>query len=233
VSVKTRVGYNQVQIDEWIPLLLSEGIAALTVHARTRKDLSLVPAQWDYLKQVVAIRDRIAPETVIIGNGDVTTPESAAMMFEETGCAGVSIGRGAFYNPWIFLHTREFLQMGVVPPEPSFEERIRVMCRHLDLMVEIFGEVLGCRMFRKVAPWYSKRFGPANEFNKKVVQVSSKAEFHKLLENYLRWRQQFLDLDGNLKPNYRPPPMVPSFMQEPAVAERTQIPVPKGPVEVW
>jgi tRNA-dihydrouridine synthase len=205
------------------------GVAAIFVHGRTREQGFAGTVNLKGIRSVVQAVKSIP----VIGNGDVTTPEAAAMMFEETGCAGVSIGRGAFYNPWIFLHTREFLQMGVVPPEPSFEERIRVMCRHLDLMVEIFGEVLGCRMFRKVAPWYSKRFGPANEFNKKVVQVSSKAEFHKLLENYLRWRQQFLDLDGNLKPNYRPPPMVPSFMQEPAVAERTQIPVPKGPVEVW
>ena len=89
-------------------------------------------------------------------------------------------------------------------------------------------------MFRKVAPWYSKRFGPANEFNKKVVLVATRAEFHEILENYIKWRLQFLDENGQLKPTYRPPPMVASFMQpEPAVAQREHIPVPKGPVEVW
>ena len=107
------------------------------------------------------------------------------------------------------------------------------MWRHLDLMVQIFGDEHGCRMFRKVAPWYSKRFGPANEFNKRVVQISSRAEFHDVLEGYLRWRQQFLNEDGELKPRFQPPPMVASFMQEPAAATRQQIPVPKGPVEVW
>jgi len=122
---------------------------------------------------------------------------------------------------------------GELLPEPSFEERIRVMCRHLDLMVEVFGEAHGCRMFRKVAPWYSKRFGPMHEFNKRIVQVSSKAEFHDILENYLRWRQQFLDDAGLLKPQYRPAPLVASFMQEPDAAQRSSIPVPKGPVEVW
>ena len=155
------------------------------------------------------------------------------MMFEETGCAGVSIGRGAFYNPWIFRHTREFLETGELPPETEFEERVRVMCRHLDLMVEVFGEELGCRMFRKVAPWYAKRFGPANEFNKKVVLMSTRAEFQEILQNYCKWREQFLDEKGELKPAYRPAPMMASFMQEPAVAQRTEIPVPKGPVEVW
>ena len=154
-------------------------------------------------------------------------------MFDQTGCAGVSIGRGAFYNPWIFLHTADFLRTGELPPEPAFAERIRVLCRHLDLMVEVFGETHSCRMFRKVAPWYSKRFGPANEFNKRVVKVSDRAEFQDILESYLRWRQQFLDEGGELRPQYQPAPMVASFMQEPGVARRESIPVPKGPVEVW
>ena len=122
---------------------------------------------------------------------------------------------------------------GELLPEPPFAERVRVMCRHLDLMVEVFGEELGCRMFRKVAPWYAKRFGPANEFNKRVVQVSTRAEFLTVLENYQRWRQQFLDERGELLPRFQPPEMVASFMRDPASTTREHIPVPKGPVEVW
>jgi hypothetical protein len=123
----------------------------------------------------------------------------------------------------------------MLPPEPTFSERVRVMCRHLDLMVEVFGEELGCRMFRKVAPWYAKRFGPCHEFNKKVVRVSTRAEFQDVLENYIRWRQQFLDETGELQLRFRPPPMVASFMREsePSSIQREQISVPKGPVEVW
>jgi hypothetical protein len=116
--------------------------------------------------------------------------------------------------------------------EPPFAERVRIMCRHLDLMVEVFGEELACRMFRKVAPMYSRRFGPVSEFNKHVVLVSTRAQFHDVLKNYLRWRQQFLDEAGELQPRYRPPPMVASFMQEPGDAP-AKISVPKGPVEVW
>ena len=100
---------------------------------------------------------------------------SRAAMFERTGCTGVSVGRGAFYNPWIFKHTREYRETGVLPPEPGFNERVKVMCRHLELMVDVFGEGHGCMMFRKVAPWYAKRFGPARMFNKQVVRVSSRA----------------------------------------------------------
>jgi len=169
----------------------------------------------------------------VIGNGDVTTPDAARKMIDETGCAGVSIGRGAFYNPWIFLHTGQYLRTAELLPEPGFGERVRVMCRHLDLMVEVFGEEHGCRLFRKVAPWYAKRFGPANLFNKRVVTISSKAEFHEILSAYLDWRQQFLDEMGELRLQYQPPPLVASFMPEPVVGRREQIPVPKGPVEVW
>jgi hypothetical protein len=109
------------------------------------------------------------------------------------------------------------------------------MCRHLDLMIEVFGEEPGCRMFRKVAPWYAKRFGPCHEFNKRVVQVSTRVGFHEVLDNYTHWRQQFLDADGELQPRFRPPPLVASFMREsePASTQREHIPVPKGPVEVW
>jgi hypothetical protein len=117
--------------------------------------------------------------------------------------------------------------------EPSFAERVRVMCRHFDLMIEVFGEEHGCRMFRKVAPWYAKRFGPANEFNKQVVRIASRAEFLQVLDHYRRWREQFLDEAGELKQRFAPPPLVASFMQEPAVAGREHIPVPMGPVEVW
>jgi tRNA-dihydrouridine synthase B len=110
---------------------------------------------------------------------------------------------------------------------------VRVMCRHLDLMIEVFGEGLGCRMFRKVAPMYSRRFGPASEFNKRAVLISSRAEFYEVLDHYRRWRAQFLDDHGELQPRFQPPPLVASFMQEPAAAPHERIPVPKGPVEVW
>jgi hypothetical protein len=107
------------------------------------------------------------------------------------------------------------------------------MCRHLDLMIEVFGEELGCRHFRKVAPWYAKRFGPAHFFNKRVVLTSTRAEFHTALADYVKWRQQFLDDRGELLPRFQQAPMVASFMQEPGAVQRQNIPVPKGPVETW
>ena len=231
VTAKMRLGWDDENLTapDLVRALEDAGAAAIFIHGRTREQGFTGTVNLRGIRAVV----RAVKHIPVIGNGDVTSPEAAKMMLEETGCAGVSIGRGAFYNPWIFAHTQQYLQTGELLSEPGFEERVRVMCRHLDLMAEVFGEELGCRLFRKVAPWYSKRFGPAHEFNKAVVQISSKAQFRDVLEKYLRWRRQFLDEKGELKVQYKPAPMVASFMGEPAAAQRTSIPVPKGPVEVW
>jgi len=231
VTAKMRLGWDDQNITapDLARALEDAGIAGIFVHGRTREQGFGGRVSLAGIRAVVQ-----AVRTIpVIGNGDVITSQAARKMLDDTGCAGVSIGRGAFYNPWIFQHTLQYLRSGELLPEPQFEERVRVMCRHLDLMVEVFGDEHGSRMFRKVAPWYSKRFGPANEFNKQVVRVSSRAEFHEVLERYIAWRLQFLDDAGELKPRFQPGPMVASFMQEPAVAQREHIPVPKGPVEVW
>jgi len=102
VSVKTRIGYNAEVMDEWLPALLSEDIAALTVHLRTRKEMSAVPAHWDLMPRAVEIRDRVSPGTPIIGNGDVKDLDDARKKAEETRADGVMLGRGIFGNPWLF-----------------------------------------------------------------------------------------------------------------------------------
>ena len=259
VTAKMRLGWDDANLTapDLARVLEDAGVAAIFVHGRTREQGFGGRVNLAGIRAVVQAVKNIP----VIGNGDIITPPAAKKMLDDTGCAGVSIGRGAFYNPWIFQHTLHYLksfrrdelresQNSQTPdkvggswnsplrneellPEPTFADRVRVMCRHLDLMIEVFGEEHGCRMFRKVAPWYAKRFGPCHEFNKRVVQVFTKAEFHDALENYTRWRQQFLDGNGELQPRFRPPPLVASFMREPASTQREQIPVPKGPVEVW
>jgi nifR3 family TIM-barrel protein len=261
VTAKMRLGWDDENLTapDLARTLEDVGVAAIFVHGRTREQGFGGTVNLAGIRAVVQ-----AVKTIpVIGNGDIITPQAAKKMLDETGCAGVSIGRGAFYNPWIFQHTLQYLKTfrrdelhesqnsstpdkvgdscntslrtGELPPEPTFSERVRVMCRHLDLMIEVFGEELGCRMFRKVAPWYAKRFGPSHVFNKRVVQVATRAEFHAVLAEYMQWRQQFLDERGELLPRFQLPPMVASFMQAdvPVAARRENIPVPKGPVEVW
>jgi len=231
VTAKMRLGWDDENLTapDLARALEGAGVAAIFVHGRTRQQGFGGTVKLAGIRAVVEAVKSIP----VIGNGDVTTPEAAQVMLEQTGCAGISIGRGAFYNPWVFQQTTHFLKTGELLPEADFPERVRVMTRHLDLMTEVFGEKHGCRMFRKIGPWYSKRFGPANDFNRRIVTLTSKAQYLEILDSYCKWRAQFLDANGELLPNFRPVPMVASFMQEPAVASRENIPVPQGPVEVW
>jgi tRNA-dihydrouridine synthase B len=234
VTAKMRLGWDDENITapDLARALEDIGIAAIFVHGRTQAQGFSGRVNLRGIGAVVE-----AVHVPVIGNGDVTTPEAAQVMLERTRCAGISIGRGAFYNPWIFRHTRHYLETGQLPPEPTFDERVRIMCRHLDRMVTVFGEEHGCVMFRKVAPWYAKRFGPAKVFNKRAVTISSRAEFQDILDQYRHYREQFLDEHGQLMPKYRLPTLQPSFMSDDlnlGLAPTTQtIPVPKGPVERW
>jgi tRNA-dihydrouridine synthase len=168
----------------------------------------------------------------VIGNGDVTTPEGAKRMMMETGCSGVSVGRGAFYNPWIFRATARYLEGGELMDEPDFDERVMVMSRHLDRNIEFFGEERGCVLFRKVIPWYAKRFGPASEFKKAAVRITSRSDYEKALGEYRDWRKQFLDDKGELQGKFAPSKLEAVFAGD-APVERSEIPVPQGPVENW
>lgn len=229
VTAKMRLGWDDENITapELARVLEDVGVAAIFVHGRTREQ--------GFSGRVNLAGIRAVAEAVkmipVIGNGDVTTCQAARVMLEETGCNGVSIGRGAFYNPWIFLQTSHYLETGELLPEASFDERLRVMSRHLDLMIEFFGENRGCRLFRRVAKRYSPRFGPNNFFNRHVSTFSSKTEFDEILKAYRHWRQSFLDENGELLPRFQPVPLTASFL--PDAVEGATIAVPKGPVEVW
>ncbi|MCZ7635443.1 MAG: tRNA dihydrouridine synthase DusB [Verrucomicrobia bacterium] len=229
VTAKMRLGWDEENLTapDLARALEAAGVAAVFVHGRTRAQGFSGHVNLAGIRAVVAAVRSIP----VIGNGDVTTPQAARHMLEATGCAGVSIGRGAFYNPWIFAQTHHYLATGELLPEPDFEERVRVMCRHLDLMVEVFGETHGCRMFRKVAPWYARRFGPAAEFKRRVVQLERRAEFDEILAAYRAWRAPFLDATGALLPRYQPLPMPTALGAGTGVGEA--IAVPRGPVERW
>lgn len=127
VSVKTRLGYHTVELDTWLPQLLSATPSAITLHLRTRKEMSKVPARWDIAARAVDMAR--GSGTLIIGNGDVTTLEEARTRAGETGVDGVMVGRAWFGNPWFGSGRRDI----------SDEERIAVMREHLAAYVEYFG----------------------------------------------------------------------------------------------
>jgi nifR3 family TIM-barrel protein len=232
VTCKMRLGWDEDNITapQLAQALEQVGVAAIMVHGRTRAQGFTGTVNLDGIRQVV----RAVRSIPVIGNGDITTPQAARRMLDVTGCAGISIGRGAFYNPWIFAHTWHYLQTGELLPEPSFEQRIAVMSRHLDLMVAVFGEALGCRMFRKIGPWYAKRFGPASFFNKQIVLLSTREEFDRIVDSYRQWRARFLDETGALLPRFAPGPLNSPAQEDPQVPRvPAAIPVPSGPNELW
>lgn len=233
VTAKMRLGWDEENLTapDLARALEDVGVAAVFIHGRTRAQGFSGRVNLAGIRAVVQ-----AVRTIpVIGNGDVTTPEAAKAMLGQTGCAGVSIGRGAFYNPWIFVHTLRHLATGERPADVGYDELVRVMRRHLELMIEVFGEDYGCRLFRKPASWYAKRFGPAREFKRGITVFRTRQEFEQLLAGYEQWRRQFLDESGELRAQYRPAPLTASFLQGPEddARGRGAIPVPKGPVETW
>ena len=126
VSVKTRIGYNKSELETWVPALLETNIATLAIHARTRKEMSLVPAQWDAVARAVSIRDELKSDTLIIGNGDVHSLADAREKVRTTGCDGVMLGRAIFGNPWLWS--------GHVP---TVKEKLEVLIEHAKLFEEL------------------------------------------------------------------------------------------------
>jgi len=218
VTCKMRLGWDDANLTapDLARALEDVGAAAITVHGRTREQGFTGAVNLAGIRAVVQAIKTIP----VVGNGDITTPQAAKQMFDLTGCAAISIGRGAFYNPWIFPHTAHYLATGELLPEPTLDERLTVMARHLDRMIEVFGERNGCLKFRKVGHMYSKRFGPAKEFDRRIVNLNTRAEFDDIAAAYRVWRVQFQDDRGDLREAYRP-------------HTHSTIPVPAGPNERW
>jgi tRNA-dihydrouridine synthase B len=235
VTAKMRLGWDAQNLTapDLARALEEAGVAAIFIHGRTRAQGFSGPVNLAGIRSVVEAVRAIP----VIGNGDVTTPEAARRMIAETGCTGVSIGRGAFYDPWIFRRTDHYLRTGELLPEPGFAERVRVMRLHFERYCSFYGEERGARLFRKVAPWYAKRFGPAKPFKQRILTIASKADFEAVLAEYLAWRAAFCDPAGVLLEKYQPAPLATAFLGDreegASVYEREAIPVPQGPVDTW
>lgn len=173
VSVKTRVGYNKVQIDDWIPYLLGQGLDALTIHARTRKEMSLVPARWEHVKEVVGIRDQMGVKTKIIGNGDVKDIAHAIKLAEETGCDGIMLGRAIFGNPWLFS--------GRVP---DTKEKLLVMIEHTRLFEQILGGHKNFALMKKHYKAYVNGFDGAKELRVRLMEAENSQEIESIVTEF-------------------------------------------------
>ena len=152
VTVKIRKGFadGELSAPEIAYIAQESGASAVTVHGRTREQYYSGKADWE---AIAAVKDRV--NIPVIGNGDVTDGESAKMMFEQTGCDGIAIGRAAQGNPFIFREVLHFLETGEKLGRPSNEEIYKVVEEHARMMLEYKGEYTGVREMRKHLSWYS------------------------------------------------------------------------------
>lgn len=183
VTVKFRKGFDDQHLNalEIGKIAEESGAKAVTIHGRTREQYYAGKADWDIIK---ALKEEI--KTIpVIGNGDIFTPEDAKNMLEYTGCDAVMIGRGSQGNPFIFKRTVEYLENGILLPEPTWEDRLDVAEKHMDMLADYKGEVIGIREMRKHLGWYIKGLPHSAEMRVKINATSGRENMREVL-NYMR-----------------------------------------------
>lgn len=183
VTVKIRIGWDQDSINgvEVARIAEQNGAKAIAVHGRTREQFYSGKADWSMIRKV-----KEAVRVPVIGNGDVTSPEKAKQLLEETGCDAVMIGRGAEGNPWIFARTIEYLKSGLLIPEPSFKDIVTMALSHLKKTVEEKGEHIGVKEMRKHLSWYLKGMPGSNVIKTEIFKQNTVAEVEATLTEYLK-----------------------------------------------
>jgi len=186
VTVKTRLGWDDhtIRIQEVGLMLQSLGVKALTVHARTRAQKYKGDADWSWLKK---LKNTPGLEIPIIGNGDVTSPQLAKKMFDETGVDGVMIGRGAIGNPWIFEQTRHYIEHGELLPEPDIKQRLELCSDQLRLSVEHHGAKYGVIIMKKHYGQYLKGIRNGKKLRSAIMDEK---EMDRILELLLNFKEE-------------------------------------------
>lgn len=184
VSVKTRIGYNKNELETWLPAILETNPAVVTVHARTRKEMSLVPARWEHVKRAVEIRDGFVDstgkksETLIFGNGDAIDVVDAETKVKETGCDGVMLGRAIFGNPWLF-------NSKIKREDISINEKLNVMVEQ----TKLFEKLLPHKSFaimKKHYKAYVNGWDGAKELRMKLMDAAQASEVENIVGEYLK-----------------------------------------------
>jgi nifR3 family TIM-barrel protein len=179
VSVKTRLGYNKDELEEWMPALLKVEPAVITIHARTRKEMSLVPARWDRVARAAEIRNQCqdniltSERTLILGNGDLKDVSDAHEKVLASGADGAMLGRAIFGNPWLFA-----------PSRPPLAERLRVMVEHTKLYEELLPHK-SFAIMKKHYKAYAHGFNGAAELRALLMSAENATEIEAIVDNWL------------------------------------------------
>lgn len=177
VSVKTRLGYNKDELETWLPELLAENPATIIIHARTRKEMSKVPARWERIKRAVEIRNEMSRlnldiKTLIIGNGDVKDMADAYKKCRETEADGAMLGRAIFGNPWLFS---DYISTN--------EERIKVLLEHIKLFEQKFAGIKSFAIMKKHFKEYLKDLS-LRDLRFKIMRANTAKEAEDILMQF-------------------------------------------------
>lgn len=167
VLVKTRLGYNEDELETWLPELLAEEPAVVTLHARTRKEMSEVPARWERIARAVEIRDELGSQTLIVGNGDVRDLADAREKVAATHCDGAMIGRGVFGNPWLFSGRTD---------EPTPREKIQALIEHIELFQSHLSGFTNEAVMKRHFKAYIGGWDDAKELRVRLMETTSLGE---------------------------------------------------------
>lgn len=176
VSVKTRLGYNTDELETWLPELLAENPVAVTIHARTRKEMSLVPARWERVERAVQIRNELNSNALIIGNGDVRDLIDAREKAAATGADGVMLGRAIYGNPWLYANRAE---------PPTLTERINALIEHIQLFEEKMSGVSNFATMKKHFKAYISGWDGAKDLRVRLMETVRAQESLALLKSEL------------------------------------------------
>lgn len=189
VSVKIRLGYDKNEIETWLPAILESRPAVVTIHARTKKEMSKVPAKWEAIKRSVEINNAWAKErfgkkwekerSLIMGNGDVLDVRDAKKKAEETGVDGVMLGRAVFGNPWLF-------NSSLKKEEISLETRLETLLKHAELFCKIFGGTKSFVVLRKHFGSYIPSMPGARAIRSRLVETNDLESVRKIVQEVLR-----------------------------------------------
>ena len=180
VTVKIRAGWDSDSINavEMAKYLEDAGAAAITVHGRTRAQMYAPPVNVNIIREV-----KNAVGIPVIGNGDIIDGITAARMYEDTNCDLVMIGRGALGRPWVFSQIEAYIKNDVLLPEPPVSERMRVMAKHIEKIIEYKGEYIGIREARKHAAWYMTGLKGASSFRRQAGKLENIEQVYELAYN--------------------------------------------------
>ena len=178
VSVKTRIGFKTVVTEEWMTFLLGFDIAALTIHGRTSKQMSKVPAAWDEIAKAVAIRNELKKDTLILGNGDILSIDQAQNMVDTYKVDGVMIGRGIFQDPWLFA----------TPPVdlPIKTTKLKTLLLHVDLWDKTWGNLQDFNRLKRFFKIFCSGFAGASDLRVSLMECKTPLDVHNVIKPHLK-----------------------------------------------